>query len=661
MDTKCVKYHSMGGAACGLRRGPAAISAAMLTLACAETTVPNPTLLALVPSSGVTTSAIPVAVYGRGFYLSATQQLRGPEPLIVHQSFAVHLHGEAAGNSAKVVLLEQLEYLSEAELTVTVPAGITPGPYTAVLRTASSTTSLASAYTALTALVDGSAAAEAGERDVAVTDTAAVDRTTLDAGAGADQLIARPDASAPDSPLPDSSPPDRVDVDTPIADSNLIDTAAPDSFVFDAAYGFNTPPVAAFTVTPGTAEPPADLLFDASPSWDNEDPLVALSFEWDCDNDGVVELSGLTTSCHFDSAGQHLITLFVTDTAGAQDAFTGVVALAAPGTLIVVDHEGVAEDDTDGVLTLPEAIRQANNHEGPDVITFAGPMTISLGEGLPNLSDPGTTIVGQPGVLIDGSDALVDDCVTISADHTTVLWMEIAYCNEDGLDINNVSNVQVAHCVFRDNGGDGIDMDHGENVRVGPHNRMERNTQNGMEVTATVVTIYQSRIVDNGDFGVFLAAGSDYAQLRGNVIAGNRGGVEAKGNLVDVVLWHNTLYANGGDGAHYIAPFTGQGHSVHNNIFSDNSGYGMDSPPPSAAIDFNLFHGNIDGVGMGFSPGADTIALPPLFLNAPLLDLRLRPDSPCVDSATYLGRDRNGALADDFLGQGPDRGAHESY
>ena len=79
----------------------------------------------------------------------------------------------------------------------------------------------------------------------------------------------------------------------------------------------NTPPVASFTVSPGSGQIGTTFQFDASGCTDSEDPTSALQIRWDWENDGYWDTNYSTTktkSHQYNSEGTKTIKLEVKDT-----------------------------------------------------------------------------------------------------------------------------------------------------------------------------------------------------------------------------------------------------------------------------------------------------------------------------------------------------------
>jgi len=104
----------------------------------------------------------------------------------------------------------------------------------------------------------------------------------------------------------------------------------------------NQPPVARFTVSPGTGTAPLVVTADATASSDSDGSIVSASINF---GDGVV-VSGLKASHTYSNAGSYTVTVTVTDDRGASSSATATVSVsshAAPTvSLVVSPNSGMA-------------------------------------------------------------------------------------------------------------------------------------------------------------------------------------------------------------------------------------------------------------------------------------------------------------------------------
>ena len=91
-----------------------------------------------------------------------------------------------------------------------------------------------------------------------------------------------------------------------------------------------TPPTACFTFTPADPNTGAAIAFSASCSTDPDGTIIL--YEWDFDDDGATDATGMTVTHSYPTAGVYPVTLTVTDNDGAVDAETEGVPVAAGGT-----------------------------------------------------------------------------------------------------------------------------------------------------------------------------------------------------------------------------------------------------------------------------------------------------------------------------------------
>ena len=99
--------------------------------------------------------------------------------------------------------------------------------------------------------------------------------------------------------------------------------------------GANTPPTAAFSVTPSSGDTTTLFAFDASSSTDPEDGTPS-EYRWDWQDDGTFDIpwSSSTQARHtFSAAGTYTVRLEVRDSEGLTDDATRTVLVAQPGAL----------------------------------------------------------------------------------------------------------------------------------------------------------------------------------------------------------------------------------------------------------------------------------------------------------------------------------------
>ena len=83
------------------------------------------------------------------------------------------------------------------------------------------------------------------------------------------------------------------------------------------------PPTADFYFTPESPKAGETVTFDGADSFDFDGQVV--SYAWDFDGDGEVDVTGVTTQTSFPSPGSYDVTLTITDNDGNTDAITYTV------------------------------------------------------------------------------------------------------------------------------------------------------------------------------------------------------------------------------------------------------------------------------------------------------------------------------------------------
>lgn len=106
---------------------------------------------------------------------------------------------------------------------------------------------------------------------------------------------------------------------TVVDDDGVMDSSSLPIFVG------NLPPVAAFSASPESGNPPLEVTFDGSASSDADGSIVA--WEWDFDDDGTIDATGSPVTGTFTEAGIHVIRLTVTDNLGGTDSTSGQITV----------------------------------------------------------------------------------------------------------------------------------------------------------------------------------------------------------------------------------------------------------------------------------------------------------------------------------------------
>jgi len=155
--------------------------------------------------------------------------------------------------------------------------------------------------------------------------------------------------------------------------------------------GTSVPPRALFTAAPGGAQPGVLIVFDASSSYDPDEPGTVLEFRWDWNNDGVWDTSWSSVAVvghGFETEGRHEVALAARDRSGMIDVVVHVVNIG--GGAESADHVVILRDATPWSGEVPQVLDQMlevmgyEEGEGPghyDVVGSADMDTLMLTPG----------------------------------------------------------------------------------------------------------------------------------------------------------------------------------------------------------------------------------------------------------------------------------------
>ena len=112
------------------------------------------------------------------------------------------------------------------------------------------------------------------------------------------------------------------------------------AFDVPSSTGENQPPNADFTSSPSPALLGNSITFDASSSTDSDGSVE--TYEWDLDDDGTTDATGVSAVHSYEEPGEYSVTLEVTDNDGATDQMTQTVrVVTAPSSTFTADCSGM--------------------------------------------------------------------------------------------------------------------------------------------------------------------------------------------------------------------------------------------------------------------------------------------------------------------------------
>ncbi|NND73653.1 MAG: CSLREA domain-containing protein, partial [Ilumatobacter sp.] len=301
-------------------------------------------------------------------------------------------------------------------------------------------------------------------------------------------------------------------------------------------------------------------------------------------------LTGYVTFPRYDRAGAWTVSqVCAYDWVGHLTCISGAaLADLGPTELTVTDNTGLPDDpswtvnstgdttDANGCTTLHctlrEAIARANAEPGPQTIDFDLPAgsQISVGSGLPALTDPGTVIDGGasgcrtvPTVVLDGSSTTgaTTGFTLLGATDVTIKGLTIRNFAGPGIFANNSSHrLLVENDTIIDNGNDGV------------------------QSQADDVTVSCSRLSGNAGFGVHF--GNEAA---GGTIAGNVAGLAVDGVTPQENFFSGVFLR--GSGALVGGPLESDA-----NVLSGNRLRGIEIHGAGNRVEGNLVGLAVDGV-----------------------------------------------------------------
>lgn len=344
---------------------------------------------------------------------------------------------------------------------------------------------------------------------------------------------------------------------------------------------------------------------------------------------------------------------------GAGGAGTGGIATVTGDYVVTTGADesdsGATVDAPGGSgLSLREAIGLSNATTGHQVISIEPGVTVSLGAGLPSVTE--TMALMGNGQAIDGSSAGNATCLYVDASDVLVSDIEVFGCTREPIFFvsgsgNRLVNSHIHHnaqVVFIQGTGAIIEG-----------NRFEDSALSSLGIYGPNAIVRDNVILDAGDRGIFVDRTGNGVLLTGNLIVRATTGI-AFGGLTGATIWHNTI-ASSAD----VAVNVGQGSGVdmRNNLFTHSTNHGVHAVDDRFIVfDYNLFYGNGGGDCSGCTtlPGPNTVYDDPRYASLIADDFTLQPASPAIDAGTDTGEDRNGATAGLFGGLAPDMGYVET-
>lgn len=349
-----------------------------------------------------------------------------------------------------------------------------------------------------------------------------------------------------------------------------------------------------------------------------------------------------------------------TTAGGAGTGGTG--GAASPGdyhvtTALDESDAGATVESPGGTgLSLREALALANAAAGIQSITFEPGLSIALGSGL-GVTD-GVEIRGDGTALRCDAVGGAVDCLTLAAaaGTTVVTGLTLSGARNNPIHVASGSGYEITGCVL-DSNVDPLEIASVASDVTVRGCRITGSGADGIAVLGAGVTIVDNTIVDSALRGIFLGTNASGARVIGNLVVRGDRGILLANVVTGVVLRHNTLVYQAGDG---LVIGSANAAEVTNNVFAFAGDYGLIASDASIEYrDYNAYFGNGLGACSTCTLEAHAVTADPGFVDAAADDFTLRADSPLVDAGTPTDEDRNGARSGLYDGLAPDIGYWE--
>jgi parallel beta-helix repeat protein len=333
---------------------------------------------------------------------------------------------------------------------------------------------------------------------------------------------------------------------------------------------WNMPLLASFMISPSVGRISTDFLFDASSSYDPNDPLGSLQVRWDWEGDGAFDTGWSTDK-------------IATHTYSVAGSYSPIVEVRGSGGLTSQTSRFVSVFPESGYIPHGAIRIYSNNDFTPynGVVRGAGTSTDPfIIEGWEISSSPGS------GIEIWNADVhfVVQDCYV----HDCGAYAGTVY-------LSSCSNGMIRNCIIiGGSSGDGIQLSSCD------HNRLINNTCRSdygsglVLLSSSYNTLASNTVSSNRDFGMYLGSSSDNTIINNTCNSNGYNGIHLDstsnnavcnntcswnnwngivlGSSSDNTLINNTCNSNGDCGMHL---YSSTDNILINNNCSSNNGAGM--------------------------------------------------------------------------------------